>query len=273
MPSLCPPSYSISQEQATATMPLQFFPRVAPPRPQSPYSWSCLRQMRSLALCALLLMLCTAKAARAQETVFDVPSADFLEKGKVYFEQDGTIRFQDPSATFTPRLVVGIPFHIEVGVNFNGLSTPTLTQLNLSPTIKWQLWKSADSGWTFFVGDDVFFLVRDRTYNSGNYAYATLAKQFKHGTRISAGAYDFSKNVVATGNRAGGQFTIEQTVTPRLTVAAEWYTGNNVTGYFNPGVIYKFTPKLTGYAAYQIGNAGVTKGNHQFLWEIGYNFN
>jgi len=27
------------------------------------------------------------------------------------------------------------------------------------------------------------------------------------------------------------------------------------------------------YAAYQIGNAGVTMGNHQFLWEIGYNFN
>lgn len=226
-----------------------------------------------LRCCFLLLALCAAKCAHAQETVFDVPSADVLAKGKFYFEQDGTVRPVDPLATFTPRIVIGIGHQIEVGVNFNGLSAPTLGGLNLSPTFKWQLWKSADSGWSFFVGDDVFFPITQRTYNAGNYAYATLAKQFKHGTRISAGAYDFTKDVVATANRAGGQFTIEQTVTSRLTVAAEWYTGNNATGYVNPGIIYKITPKLTGYAAYQIGNAGVAKGNHQFLWELGYNFN
>lgn len=221
----------------------------------------------------LLLALFAARCAFAQETVFDVPSADFLDKGKVYLEQDGTIRFHDPSATFTPRLVFGVGHQIEVGVNFNGLSAPEVGELNLSPTVKWQPWKSANSGWSFFVGDDVFFPVRNRTYNSGNYSYATLAKQFKHGTRITAGAYDFTKNVVASANRAGGQFTLEQTITSRFTLAAEWFTGNNATGYFNPGVIYKLTPKLTGYFAYQIGNAGVTRGNHQFLYEIGYNFN
>jgi len=226
-----------------------------------------------LRFCVFFLALCAAKPAFAQETVFDVPSADFLDKGKYYFEQDGTVRFQDPSATFTPRIVIGIGHAIEVGLNFNGLSAPTVGQLDLSPTFKWQLWKSQSSGWSFFVGDDVFFPVRQRTYNAGNYAYATVAKQFKHGTRITAGAYDFTKYVVANANRAGGQFTLEQTVTSRLTVAAEWYTGNNATGYFNPGVIYKFTPKLTGYFAYQIGNSGLTKGNHQFLWELGYNFN
>jgi hypothetical protein len=214
-----------------------------------------------------------AKPAFAQETVFDVPSADFLYKGKIYYEQDGTARFQDRSATFTPRIVIGIGHAIEVGVNINGLSAPTVGQLDLSPTFKWQPWKSQSSGWSFFVGDDVFFPIRQRTYNSGNYAYATVAKQFKHGTRITAGAYDFTKYVVANANRAGGQFTLEQTVNSRLTFAAEWYTGNNATGYFNPGVIYKFTPKLTGYFAYQLGNSGLTKGNHQFLWELGYNFN
>jgi hypothetical protein len=58
-----------------------------------------------------------------------------------------------------------------------------------------------------------------------------------------------------------------------VTIAAEWYTGNNATGYVNPGVIVKATSKLTLYGAYQIGNSGVTSGNHQFLWELGYNFN
>ena len=225
-------------------------------------------------LCLLFLALFLATSARAQQTVFDVPSADVLNKGQVYVEQDGTVHFQALSAaTFTPRLVVGIGDQIEVGLNFQGLSAPVLGGLVLSPAFKWRLWKTQDSGWTFFVGDNPWFPVTQRTYNVGNYSYATRAKQFKHGTRISAGAYDFTKNVVAPANRAGGQFTFEQAVTPRLTLAAEWYTGNTATGYLNPGIIFKLTPKLTGYAAYQIGNAGLTRGNHQFLWEIGYNFN
>ena len=66
---------------------------------------------------------------------------------------------------------------------------------------------------------------------------------------------------------------VEQPVNHRLTLAAEWYTGNTAVGYVNPGVILKLTSKFTLYGAYQIGNAGVTKGNHQFLYEIGYNFN
>jgi len=232
-----------------------------------------LRLIRSFRFLLLLLVVFPFSRAYAQETVFDVPSADILDKGKVYGELDGTLRPVDFLATFTPRVVVGIGHGIEVGVNFDGLSSPALGQLEISPTIKWRLWKAKDSGWSFFVGDDLFFPVYLRTYNAGNYAYATLAKEWKHGTRITAGAYDFTRNVVATANRAGGQFTFEQAVNKRFTLAAEWYTGNNAVGYVNPGAIVKLTSKLTFYAAYQIGNAGVTNGNHQFLWEFGYNFN
>jgi hypothetical protein len=208
-----------------------------------------------------------------QETVFDVPSADILDKGKVYGELDGTLRPVDFLATFTPRIVVGIGHGIEVGVNIDGLSAPGLDALEISPTVKWRLWKAKTSGWSFFVGDDLFFPVHRRTYDAGNYVYASFAKEWKHGTRISFGANDFTRNVVAKANRAGGQFTFEQLINRRLTLAAEWYTGNNSVGYVNPGAIIKLNSKLTLYAAYQIGNAGVTAGNHQFLWEFGYNFN
>jgi len=222
---------------------------------------------------ALFVALFAAKSAYAQETIFDVPSADILDKGKVYGELDGTIRPVNPIETLTPRVVVGIGHQIEIGVNFDGLTTPVTGELDLSPTIKWRLWKLGTTGWSLYVGDDLFFPVRQRTYNAGNYSYAFFAKEWKHGTRIGIGGYDFTKNVVAAANRAGGQFTLEQKVSSRITLAAEWYTGNNATGYVNPGAVIKISSKLTGYAAYQIGNAGVTKGNHQFLWELGYNFN
>jgi len=221
----------------------------------------------------LLLLALPICGAYGQETVFDVPSADILDKGKVYGELDGTVRVLDPLATFAPRVVVGIGHQIEVGMNFDGLSAPTPDQLEVSPTVKWLLWKGKTSGWSFFVGDDLFFPVRQRTYNSGNYTYASFAKEWKHGTRIAFGGYDFTRNVVATANRAGGQFTFEQQVNKRLTLAAEWYTGKQSAGYVNPGAIMKLNSRLTLYAAYQVGNAGVITGNHQFLWEMGYNFN
>ena len=224
-------------------------------------------------LLALFIALFAAKRACAQETVFDVPSADILDKGKVYGELDGTARPVDPIYTFTPRVVVGIGHQIEIGANFNGLTTPVTGELNLSPTIKCRLWNVGRTGWSFYAGDDLFFPVRQRSYNAGNYSYAFFAKEWKDGTRVGIGGYDFTKNAVAAANRAGGQFTLEQRVSSRLTLAAEWYTGIHAAGYVNPGAVIKVTSKLTGFLAYQIGNAGVTKGNHQFLWELGYNFN
>lgn len=232
-----------------------------------------LRQIRFLKFCVFFLAIFAAKAACGQQTVFDVPSADVLDKGKVYFELDGTARYLGPLFTFTPRVVVGLGHRIEAGVNFNGLSARITGQLDLSPTVKWRLWSRESSGWSLYVGDDLFFPIRQRTYRAGNYSYASFAKQWKHGTRIGFGGYDFTRNVVASANRAGGQFTFEQQVSNRLMLAAEWYTGNHAAGYVNPGAIVKLTSKLTGYAAYQVGNAGVTTGNHQFLWELGYNFN
>jgi hypothetical protein len=232
-----------------------------------------IHQIRPLKCWALLLFLFPIGGVYGQETVFDVPNVDILDKGKVYGELDGTVRVVDPSATFTPRVVVGIGHQIEAGMNFNGLSAPTLDQLNVSPTVKWRPWQDKTSRWSFYVGDDLFFPVRDRAYDAGNYFYASFAKEWKHGTRIGFGGYDFTRYVVANANRAGGQFTFEQRVNNRLTLASEWYTGNQAVGYVNPGAILKLTSKLTLYAAYQIGNADVTKGNHQFLWEIGYNFN
>jgi hypothetical protein len=219
------------------------------------------------------LALCAGRTARAQQTVFDVPSPDVLDKGKLYFELDGTARPVNPMYTFTPRIVIGAGHDIEAGMNFDGLSEPATGQNIVSPTVKWRPWKDEEAGWSFYVGDGLFFPVRKRTYDAGNYFYACFAKEWKSGTRVSAGGYDFTNHVVAAANRAGGQFTFEQPVGQRLTLAAEWYTGNHAAGYVNSGAIIKLTGKLTLYAAYQVGNAGVTQGNHQFLWEFGYNFN
>jgi len=104
-------------------------------------------------------------------------------------------------------------------------------------------------------------------------SYAELSKTFKGGTRLTAGEYDFTRSVVASANRAGGQFGFEQPLNKKVTFAADWFTGKHSSGYFTPGVVFKVGPKVTGYAGYSIGNQNASHGNHLFLLEVGYNFN
>lgn len=44
-------------------------------------------------------------------------------------------------------------------------------------------------------------------------------------------------------------------------------------GYVTTGFAYKLTNKLTGVAAYSLGNANASHGNHFLYFEPGYNFN
>ena len=221
----------------------------------------------------LSLLLFIATGAFTQETVFNVPSGDVLNRGKAYGELDVTYQHQDDLTTFTPRVVVGTGHSVEVGLNFNGPSTGDSPETVLSPTVKWKAYDGGDNGWSFLVGDDLFLPAYHRTYDAGNYFYAEFVKTWKSGTRATFGAYHFTANVVAPGQRAGGQFGFEQPVTKRLTAAVDWYTGAQALGYVTPGAIVKVTSKLTWYASYQIGNRNASSGNHQFLTELGWNFN
>ena len=112
-----------------------------------------------------------------------------------------------------------------------------------------------------------------RTFDVGNYGYASLAKTWKHGTRVGFGAYDFTQDVVARGNRAGGQFTLEQTIGKRVTLAAEWYTGKTSVGYVNPGAILE--TDFEALFVYGVSDWKFWRDEREssVFWELGYNFN
>jgi hypothetical protein len=215
---------------------------------------------------------------RAQQTIFNVPTTDVLDRGKVYAELDVSFKPVDSDAlakfsSFVPRLVVGAGGRVEIGLNLTGNIQPGDDATTLVPTFKWKPYQGKDNGVAIAVGDNVYLPLRNRTYNAGNYVYVEISKTFNSGTRLTAGGYDFTRNVVAAANRAGGQFGFEQPVNKKLTIAADWFTGKHSAGYFTPGIVFKVGPKVTGYAAYSIGNQNPSGGNHFFLMEVGYNFN
>jgi hypothetical protein len=234
------------------------------------------RKARGLVMPVLVLAAAAACAptASAQQTVFNVPTTDVLDRGKVYVELDVPFKPVDPKfSSFVPRIVVGTGGNVEVGLNVVGNIQPGADSTALAPSFKWKVYNGGDNGWAMIVGDTVTIPVRNKSYDIGNYAYAEVSKTFTTGTRVTAGGFHFSDNVVAAGaQRAGGQFAIEHPVTRNVTLAADWITGKHASGYFSPGVIYKPHPKVTAYAAYSIGNSNVGNGNHFFLFEFGYNF-
>lgn len=236
-----------------------------------------MRKSRIVFLISLILF--SISSANSQQTVFNVPTTDVLDKGKVYFELDVSFKPTDSNAVnkfsaFVPRLVIGTGHRIEAGVNILGNVQPGADATTISPTIKWKLYNGGDNGWAVVLGDNLFVPVRNRGYDLGTYSYAMTQKTFNQSTRIGFGGYFFSRNVVTpNANRAGGQFTFEQPISKKVTLAADWFTGKHSAGYFSPGMIFKLGSKITGYASYSIGNQNASRGNHYFLLEFGYNFN
>ena len=230
-------------------------------------------------LLSIMLTFACAIRSNAQQTIFNVPTTDVLAEGKVYFELDVSAKPNDSPAvnrfsSFVPRVVVGVGHRIEVGLNLAGNIQPGLDSTTLVPTIKWKVYDGGDNGWAIAAGNNLFIPVRNKSYDAGTYTYTMAQKTFRTSTRIGFGGYFFSKNVVApNANRSGAQFTIEQPLNKKLTLAADWLTGSHAAGYLTPGVIFKVGSKTTGYASYSIGNQAAAHGNHFFLLEFGYNFN
>lgn len=214
---------------------------------------------------------------RAQQTIFNVPTTDVLDRGKVYFELDAAFKTNNQAAvrrfsSFVPRFVVGVGGNVEVGLNVTGNIQPGADSTTLVPTVKWKFYQNEKKDTALVAGTNFYIPVRNRSYKAGTYSYLAVSKTIDK-TRLTAGGYVASKNVFApNATRGGGQFGIEQTVNSKFSVAADWITGKHGSGYFTPGVIYKPHPKVTTYWSYSIGNTGATRGNHFFLFEAGYNF-
>lgn len=220
----------------------------------------------------MVALLLLGGCAYSQQTVLNVPSADVLARGKAYFELDSTIHARPYASMWEPRLVFGMGHNIETGINVTGIDHPGQSSTTFSPTFKWNV-KRWPQGWSLLVGDNLFFPLQDRRSEVGNYFYAETAKVFRSSTRVTLGVYHFTAHVTASGQRAGGQFAIEQPIHKRANLIADWFTGDHANGYLSVGALLKVTPRLTLYPAYMIGNHRVREGNHQFEFELGWNLN
>jgi hypothetical protein len=216
-----------------------------------------------------ILAAATASSAAGQQTLFNVPSADVLDKGKLYFETDWLWRPNAPSfAAGSPlRAVYGFGSNVEGGINSSGINTPGRSMPTAIAAAKWQPVKVG--GFALTAGAHGLFFLRGSTDGDpAGHFYAHASYALPTNTRITAGGWVATAGYAAPADTRGGLFALEQKVNDHLNVNADWFTGKNGLGYFTPGIASAWG-SWTVYAGYSLKN-GNSKGNGLLL-ELGFN--
>jgi hypothetical protein len=220
-------------------------------------------------LIAFLIFAAAVAPARAQQTIFNVPSADVLARGKTYFEEDTLWRPREPNfAVFTGRAVYGVVPNVEAGVNFGGFVSPGRSMPVATPNVKWQPWHDDKLAVTAGVFG-LFFLRGREDVKPAAEGYAHVAYKLPTNTRLTAGGYWASSGYAAADPQAGALLAFEQKVNDHLNLIADWFSGRNGLGYLTPGISSTWGG-WTLYAGYSFKN-GDSKGN-AMLFELGFLF-
>jgi hypothetical protein len=238
------------------------------------------RRSSRLRMAAAIAAVVTGPSAvaRAQQTIFNVPSADVLDPGAVYVEVDELFRPTEPSLSSTAvRGVFGVIPKVEAGVNFAGLVSPGPVVPTATLAIKLQPVRAG--GFALTAGAYGLFYLQGASQGDPSglgYAFASY-KLAATGTRVEVGGWYASAGFVypphrPLGSSAGGALaTFEQPLpwVKGLEVAADWWSGKNSIGYLSPGLIYS-AGHWTLYGAYTMKN-GNSKGNGGLI-EVGFTF-
>lgn len=229
-----------------------------------------LRFMHSLSI-ALCLGLCilglATNTAQAQQKIFNVPSPDVMDPGRVSLSAVHNLRlWHTPSRTaelLDIQGVYGIGHDMELGANIGSLDYRHKSAPFMDATLKWRPWHTAigtgndTSTVGLVVGDNLGIGMRGNV--SGhvrNLVYAAPYLDFSvTSTRISAGVYHATRDVFNSHARAGAQVTFEQAipVVPHVVLAADWYSGNG--GSFTPGLLW-VKNNFSARAGYSLSNNG-----------------
>lgn len=220
---------------------------------------------RGVAIGALLLFAASATDVRAQQTLFNVPSANTAERGRTLIELTsgfrtwGTTSNQDYSH-FQPRMTVGIGNGVELSggvLETNGQAFGDTTTLQLAG--KWRFYNNEETGTALAATSQVNIPLRGQPEKGSVLTFAGLHQTIKPtGTRLSGGVVNGTPRALRTDNFVGGWASFEQPVYKGLSAIGDWVSGNHRLGAFTPGISYA---KGHHYmrAGYQIFNQDRTR--------------
>jgi hypothetical protein len=242
---------------------------------------SVVKKYRVLAQFILLTLVACCSQVLAQSTIFNIPTTDTVSKGKAYAEFDflPQIPGADSSRTYlyNPRLVVGLPGNVEVGVNFPitnvRASGDSASNGYFQPNIKWKFYENEKAGVAMAAGALLNTPLNNRDgQDSWGMLYGLVSKKIKssdYGPRFHGGVFgivsanqDGGKGPISfVGRRAGAILGYEQPLSKRVSFVADWFSGKNNLGYFTPGISIVLPKNGLLNAGYSIGNDSYADSN------------
>ena len=226
----------------------------------------------------LLLLFACSYASFAQSTVVSTPTTDTVEPGFFYIEADFAAHFDKYEnggfQTYGSRMVYGVKKKLEVGMNFfysRDGSRPAPKEFQANG--KWKAYQNEKRKIAFSTGVQLFVPL-DKSAGRRPFALvnANGSKVINatKGTRVTAGFYQTIGTEKAFGTKRGATLAVEQPLTKRFSVSADWASGNNRFGYSAAVLNYNITPRQFIAGGYNFGNYG--RGNNFMLIYYGYTF-
>ena len=208
-----------------------------------------------------ILILCTLKSY-AQQTVFNVPSADVTPAQKVFLQHESQFKPYNPNAFWqgTHYTAVGIGHNTELDATLFNVAAPGNNNITLGLGFKSAIpvlflkEKFPEREIKFTTGSEI--LVSLEGEGVGNWSYAHISGRLpKLNTRLTAGISVGTKQVFGK-NTVDFIAAIEQPLTKKLNIVGDWYSGKgNLTGFLIIGLSYKLPKESAIYAGFQIPNS------------------
>ncbi|HEX8845563.1 MAG TPA: hypothetical protein VF791_13005 [Pyrinomonadaceae bacterium] len=227
------------------------------------------RQLPHLSLFGLLLLLIVSagSSARAQSSIFNVPTTDTLPPQKLLVEAD---YIAHPASYekggfhyYGPTIIYGLRRNVEIGLNFYITRSAEPAAMELQPNVKWRFYSDEETGFAAAAGGLLIVPLRNReTTKTKALLYLALSKQIKgrFGPRFTSGAYTLAGPIGEDENRTGLLLGYEQPLPKKLTFVSDWYSGYNYFGYAAAGIGITLPKDSYFYAGYSFGNKG--RGNN-----------
>jgi hypothetical protein len=212
--------------------------------------------------------LLSTAAVSGQQTIFNVPSADIVDRGKIYVETDWLWRPIEPRfSSGAVRGVYGAGSAVELGINVGGFAPEGRSDIVAAPNAKWRAYQN--DSLTLTTGVVGLFHVGGTGDDNAPavLGYAHAAVRLPIGTRLTAGGWIASSDYAGSRTARGGLFALEQPIASNVTLAGDWYTGRSALGYASAGLIVTQGPWVL-YASYTFKNGESRRSG--LLLELGF---
>lgn len=225
----------------------------------------------------LCIMMFAAGAAFGQTTLFNIPTADTLQRGSWGLEGDFVtkpVSYRDGGyQTYGYRVAYGLTNKTEIGSNFYLTYDGDKTSAQAEFSLKHNVYRNERLGVTVSGGAVAFVPLRARgTDKTSVMVYGVASKSIEplNGLTVTGGAYHVFGGSDDFGDKTGAIVGVNQPIAGRLSFVADWFSGKNRLGYASAGLNFNVTKRQYLTTGYSFGNSG--RGNNSFAAYYGITF-